>query len=156
MRGMDCTPILMSLQEMLQHWNHRKCRRRQVCCWGEHQLAEKIPLCIKVKKYINCKVWCEFGAPACVFRELETDCYQLKILETALPGCLSPVCDCICLCILSLAGRPGGDRFTNTPAGCAKFTPNLAIYVQIHNLFSKFENMNFQLHSECFSKIYLS
>jgi hypothetical protein len=30
------------------------------------------------------------------------------------------------------------------------------MYVQIHNIFSEFENINFQLHSERFSKIYLS
>ena len=73
--------------------------------------------------------------PAGVFRELETDCYQLKILETAGPWRVNLAGYRDSPRIFSLPGRPGGGRFTNTPAGGAKFTPNLAIYVQIHNLF---------------------
>jgi hypothetical protein len=54
--------------------------------------------------------------------------------------------------LTSLPGRPGGGRFTNTPAGSAKFTPKLGKYVQIQTLFSDFENINFWLHNKRFSK----
>jgi hypothetical protein len=55
--------------------------------------------------------------PAGVFRELETDCYQLKILETAGPCRVNLAGYRDSPRILSLTGRPGGGRFTNTTAG---------------------------------------